>query len=68
MFSFIGDTVLDPFWGLGSTTDAAIDAHRSSIGYEIEPEYTRIARSKFSKLDFQRYSIEFFLSPPLPNL
>ena len=68
MFSFVGDTVLDPFWGLGSTTDAAIDAHRSSIGYEIEPEYTRIARSKFSKLDFQRYSIEFFPPAPARNL
>jgi site-specific DNA-methyltransferase (adenine-specific) len=61
MFSFIGDTVLDPFWGLGSTTDAAIDAHRSSIGYEIEPEYFRIARAKFGRLDFQKYSVEFFL-------
>ena len=39
MFSFVGDTVLDPFWGLGNTTIAAMDMHRSSIGFEIEPAY-----------------------------
>ena len=41
MFSFVGDTVLDPFWGLGNTTRAAIQMHRSSIGFEIEPHYVR---------------------------
>ncbi len=44
MFSFVGDTVLDPFWGIGNTTLAAIDAHRSSIGFEIEPAYLNHAR------------------------
>jgi len=47
MFSFVGDTVLDPFWGTGSTTDAAIEAHRSSIGYEIEPRYLQIGKARF---------------------
>ncbi|MGH7719182.1 MAG: DNA-methyltransferase, partial [Gemmatimonadaceae bacterium] len=36
MFSFVGDVVLDPFLGTGTTTEAAILAQRSSIGYEIE--------------------------------
>jgi site-specific DNA-methyltransferase (adenine-specific) len=44
MFSFVGDTVLDPFWGIGNTTLAAIDARRSSIGFEIEPSYMTAAR------------------------
>jgi site-specific DNA-methyltransferase (adenine-specific) len=44
MFSFVGDTVLDPFWGVGNTTLAAIAASRSSIGFEIEPEYVALAR------------------------
>ena len=48
MFSFVGDTVLDPFWGTGSTTAAAIAAHRSSVGYEIEPHYLELGRSRFS--------------------
>lgn len=47
MFSFVGDTVLDPFWGTGTTTAAAIGAHRCSVGYEIEPRYLEIGRARF---------------------
>ena len=36
MYSLIGDTVLDPFLGTGTTAAAAIASGRSSIGYEIE--------------------------------
>jgi DNA modification methylase len=46
MFSFAGDTVLDPFLGTGSTTVAAIKAGRNSIGNEIEPKYLDIARKR----------------------
>jgi len=46
MFSFVGDTVLDPFWGIGNTTLAAMELHRSSIGIEIEPKYVRIGRER----------------------
>jgi DNA modification methylase len=46
MFSFAGDTVLDPFLGTGTTTEAAILAERSSIGYEIEPKYIRMAAAR----------------------
>ncbi len=43
MFSFTGDTVLDPFCGTGTTMIAALKTGRNSIGVEIEPEYCRIA-------------------------
>lgn len=46
LFSFVGDTVLDPFWGRGSTTVAAIRAWRSSIGYEIEPRFVDLGRKR----------------------
>ena len=46
MFSFAGDTVLDPFAGTGSTTIAAIAAGRNSIGNEIEPSYLKLARQR----------------------
>ena len=36
MYTIKGDTVLDPFWGTGTTTLAAAAAGRSSIGYEID--------------------------------
>jgi DNA modification methylase len=34
MFSVYGDTVLDPFWGTGTTSLAALIAGRDSVGYE----------------------------------
>jgi DNA modification methylase len=43
MFSFTGDTVLDPFCGTATTMVAALRTGRNSIGVEIEPEYCRIA-------------------------
>jgi modification methylase len=42
MFSFTGDTVLDPFCGSGTTMIAALRNGRSSIGVEIEQEYCRM--------------------------
>ncbi len=51
MFSFVGDTVLDPFSGTGTTAAASIAAHRSSIGYEIEREYIDIQRKRFEQLE-----------------
>lgn len=38
MFSVYGDTVLDPFWGTGTTTVAAMCTARNSIGYELDEE------------------------------
>ncbi|KPJ71857.1 MAG: hypothetical protein AMS14_08905 [Planctomycetes bacterium DG_20] len=46
MFSFVGDTVLDPFCGIGTTTLAAMEMYRSSIGIEIEPQYLALARKR----------------------
>jgi len=36
MFSFVGDTVLDPFLGSGTTSVAALKLSRSPVGYEID--------------------------------
>jgi modification methylase len=44
LFSFAGDTVLDPFGGTGSTALAAINAGRNSVLLDIEPSYITIAR------------------------
>jgi modification methylase len=53
LFSFAGDTVLDPFAGSGSTAVAAIRAGRHSISVEIEERYvndaTRRAASEAAK-------------------
>lgn len=46
MFSFVGDTVLDPFCGTGTTMVAALKTDRNSIGIEIDLDYCRQAASR----------------------
>ncbi|MDP2982455.1 MAG: DNA methyltransferase [Candidatus Latescibacter sp.] len=46
MFSFVGDTVLDPFLGSGTTSLAAKNLDRNSMGYEINPEFMPVIREK----------------------
>lgn len=46
MFSFVGDTVLDPFLGSGTTSLAAKNLDRNSIGYEINGEYFPVIENK----------------------
>ena len=46
MFSFASDTVLDPFFGTGSSSVAAVNCGRNSIGNEIDPSYLRIAKGR----------------------
>jgi modification methylase len=46
MFSFVGDTVLDPFVGTGTTTLAAAQCGRGSVGYEIDPQYLAYAHAR----------------------
>lgn len=46
MFSFVGDTVLDPFMGTGTTNLAAARWGRNSVGVEIDPDYYRGARRR----------------------
>lgn len=42
MFSFVGDTVMDPFLGSGTTMRVALQNGRNCIGYEINPDYLQI--------------------------
>ena len=46
MFSFVGETILDPFLGSGTTSVAAKNLGRNSIGYEINADYVRICEEK----------------------
>jgi len=42
MYSVYGDTVLDPFWGTGTTSMAAMIAARNSVGYELQEKFTEV--------------------------
>ena len=46
MFTFVGDTVLDPFLGSGTTSLSAKNLERNSIGFEINEDFLPIIRKK----------------------
>lgn len=46
LHSFVGDTVLDPFLGSGTTTKVAMELGRNSVGYEINKAYLSIIKKK----------------------
>jgi DNA modification methylase len=62
MFSFQGDIVLDPFLGSGTTTLAAINLERNSMGYEINREFLPIIKEKIGlkqEMLFDDTSVDF---------
>ena len=61
MFSFFGETIFDPFLGSGTTTLAAKNLGRNSIGYEINKEFESIIKEKLNinQLSFDSDTIEF---------
>lgn len=49
MFSFVGDTVVDPFAGTGTTAVAAMETGRHSISVEVEPKYLRLIEARLAQ-------------------
>ena len=49
MFSFVGDTVLDPFLGTGTTSLASARCGRNSVGYELDLDYLTHAATRLQK-------------------
>jgi len=49
MFSFVNDTVLDPFCGIGTSLIAAVKCRRNSIGVEIDQEYCQKTKKRIIK-------------------
>jgi len=56
MFSFVGDIVLDPFMGTGTTTVAAAKWGRNSIGVELDPHYFELAEKRIHKATSSLFS------------
>jgi site-specific DNA-methyltransferase (adenine-specific) len=50
MFSFYGDTVLDPFAGTATTLVAAAQAGRNAIGVEVDLKYLKLAKRRLNEL------------------
>ncbi len=51
MFSFKGDTVLDPFLGSGTTVKVALELGRRGIGYEINEDFLKLIKEKLGTQD-----------------
>jgi len=49
LFSFVGDTILDPFLGSGSTLIAAALLNRKGVGVEIDRNYCKLAKERLIK-------------------
>lgn len=49
MFSFVGDTVLDPFMGTATTNVAAAKWGRNSVGIEVDPHYFEMAAKRIER-------------------
>lgn len=50
LYSFYGDTVLDPFAGTGTTAKVSLELGRKAIGYELNPEYLPLIKRKLEKV------------------
>ncbi|MBN1234290.1 MAG: site-specific DNA-methyltransferase [Candidatus Coatesbacteria bacterium] len=57
MFSFYGETILDPFLGSGTSALAAMNLARNSIGYEINNKYIDIMHKKFEKRNMSNEAV-----------
>jgi modification methylase len=67
MFSFAGDTVLDPFAGTGTTSLAALETGRNSISVEIAPEYVDQMASRFDEIGSLIADVQFVRRPREPH-
>jgi DNA modification methylase len=67
MFSFVGETILDPFAGSGTTALAAKKLDRNSVSYEINPEFIPIIKEKLEvhQKDLSGTTYEFLQQKPL---
>jgi DNA modification methylase len=65
LFSYVGETVLDPFMGSGTTNKVAAMLKRNSVGYEIDIELVEVVKKKMGinhELLFQRdYEVEIIV-------
>ncbi|MCD6116370.1 thermonuclease family protein [bacterium] len=67
MFAFKEDTVLDPFLGSGTTSLAAKNLGRNSIGYEINPDFISLIKQKLHVGSGQNATFEFIKEEKIEN-
>jgi len=63
MFSFVGETVLDPFMGSGTTAKVALELDRNVVGYEINRNFEKIIREKVKSNNLKIVKINKYIEP-----
>ena len=58
LYSFYGDTVLDPFIGTGTTAEVALELGRNAIGYEINEDYKPLIDKKIKNAQSKQISFD----------
>ncbi len=58
MFTFVGETVLDPFLGSGTTAKVALELGRNAIGYEINENFLKIIKKKIMRESLEIFNIK----------
>jgi DNA modification methylase len=64
MFTFLGDTVLDPFLGSGTTVKVALELGRNAVGYEINPNFLQAIPQKIGGGELSPFYSEIQIIKP----
>ncbi len=57
LFSYVGDTVLDPFLGSGSTLLACLETGRRGVGFDIDKKYCELAVKRLVKAGIRQLKL-----------
>lgn len=68
LFSFVGDTVLDPFLGSGSTLIACLETNRIGIGIEASRKYCELAMRRLIQHGILEKKLDEFVKSPSPQV
>ncbi len=60
LYTFEGEVVLDPFMGSGQTAIAAVKTNRHYVGYEIDPDYVKLAEKRIREFTSRFYPAGLF--------
>jgi site-specific DNA-methyltransferase (adenine-specific) len=61
LFSYVGDTVLDPFLGSGTTLVAALLNNRKGIGIDIDEDYCELAKTRIEQAVIEKTQLSISL-------
>ena len=51
LYTFVGDLILDPLVGAGTTAVTAVETLRHYVGFDTDPEYVALAEQRISEAE-----------------